>query len=151
MRKVNTIKLGATKGDKFIKDANDVFTYYISLDFKNYTAKQKPTKIVNIEVNEMDKDGTFKDLFPYPEKQAMTQSQIIEFVKNHKEELNKDYGNFFLFKDKGDFSVAFVDVYGGQPGAYVYPFSNDVVWNATYQHRVFSLQLDPKTLKTKSL
>jgi|SRR3989344_1180160 len=38
-------------------------------------------------------------------------------------------------------SVANVNVNGGQPNANVYKFSNDNIWNANYEHHVFTPKL----------
>lgn len=147
MKYLNTVKINKTKGIKLIKDASDVFTGYLSSDFNNYTDKQKPTKETNVDIFEIDKDGTLKDFFPHPKKQAMTQEQIIDVCENHKDQLlDTGYANFFLFKDKGKYSVADVYRYDGRlPDAFVHSFSYGYVWSAHSRLRIFSLQLNPKT------
>lgn len=153
MKLLKTINLKATKGTELIKDAGDVFTGYISSDFEKYTEKSKPTKKITLVVSEMDEDGTYRDIFLNPEKQAMTQNQIIEFCKNYKDYLRKNrYATFFLFKEKEEFFVAIArfDDYG-RLGVDVYEFSGGYVWNAEYRHHVVSPQLDSKSLSPKSL
>lgn len=153
MKHLKIVELNKTNGKDFIYQADEIFKGYLSDKFKNYTDKQKPTKAVKLDISEMDRDGTFKDLFTCPEKQFLTQSQIIEFVKNYKHDLRQDgYATFLLFKEKDEFFVASVsfDVLGRFLVS-VYQFSYDFVWFAKYRLRLGSLQLDSKTLKNQTL
>lgn len=152
MKYIKTIKLKATKGTRTIAQASDIFTGYIDPNFKNWglDVKEKPTKPSTIDIFEMDKDATFKELFLEPEKQVMTQDQVIEFCINHKDELNQNgYANFFLIKRDNNFFVASVSVSDGRPGGCVDEFSDRFIWRAYSRHRVFSPQLDTKTLSSK--
>lgn len=150
MKHLKTINLLTTKGTKTIAQASDVFTSYIDSDFKkwNLDVQDKPTKAVNLDVFEMDKNGTFKDIFTNPDKQVMTQEQIIYFCKNHKEELHKDWYTFFLFKRVGVLFVACVSLDDlGRLGVRVDPFSYDRTWLAECPRRFVAPQLVSKTLE----
>lgn len=93
---------------------------------------------------EMDKDATFKQMYEgYDlDKACLTQGQILEFIKSHKDKLRDGgYSTFFLFKvakgDKSEFFVARVYVYDdGTLSAYVRRFSYGLVWDAGRRHRV---------------
>src|SRR3990167_1164082 len=113
MKYLKTVKLEAIKGDKTISQAKDLFSGYISPTFNNLNIKDNPTKAQKIDIFEIDRDGTFKDFFTQPEKQVMTQEQVIEFCKNHRDDLKQGgAANFFLLKKHNDFFVADVRVYG---------------------------------------
>lgn len=131
-----------------IARADDIFSY-IDSDFENYgTDKKSPkTKETEVAVLEMDKDGTLADIFGSISKDTgsmvMTQAQIIEFVKTHKDKLRTDYySSFFLFKVGNEFFVARVDLLvDGSLSAGVGHFSRGGVWYAEYRPRVVVPQL----------
>lgn len=145
LKKLNTITIQAKK-----KSAApiDVFTSYLSNNFPRKTQKVSARPF---EVYEIEKDGTFNDFFPNPEKQAMTIGEITEFCKNHSDQLQKEWYTFFLFKDGSDFFVASVDVcdYGLSLG--VYPLSDGYVWDARFQLHVVVPQLTLETLESPTL
>lgn len=126
-----------------IARADDVFSY-IDSDFTDWKTdvKSEKTAATEMAMLEMDKDGTFADIFGSiskdTESMVMTQAQIIEFMKSHKKELRTDsYSTFFLFKVKSEFFVARVFLYsGGALVACVYRFSYDFVWSAECRRRV---------------
>jgi hypothetical protein len=72
----------------------------------------------------------------------MTQGQIIEFCKNHKEELGQNWYNFFLIKENDEYFVADVHVHSDGLKAVVVRFVNGDVWSAEFRLRVFVPQLD---------
>ncbi len=148
---IKTIELESTKGTKLIRDARYVFSGYISSGFDEYIEKSKATGRIQMNVSQMMEDSTFKDMFPFPEKQLVTQEQIIEFCKNYKDLLRKDgYATFFLFKNKGEFFVARVGFGGdGRLEVGVSPFSSDGVWGAECQYLVVSPQLDSESLSSE--
>lgn len=89
-----------------IARADDVFAY-IDSDFENYDTDKKSLKTeeTKVAVLEVEKDGTFKDIFDSISKDTdslcLTQAQIIEFVKNEKDKLRDgEFSTFFLFKVK---------------------------------------------------
>lgn len=130
---LHTIALPATKGTSTIAQATDVFTSYIDSNFKTWgiDKKGRPTKKVNLQVREMTEDGTFAQIFTDPENMCISQEQIIEFCKNHKEKLSQEWYTFFLFKVDEKFFVARVlvdDRYGLY--ASVHEFSYGLVWHA---------------------
>lgn len=147
------IKIKKTAGTKLIKDAKYVF-YWIDSDFANYglTTEEIETVPTNVEIFEMDKDATFRELFTDPEHQWMTQEQVITFVTNEKDKLQQDgYATFFLLKKDNQFFVAEVLVVSVGLGVGVFRFGHDDVWRAVDRHRVVVPRLDTQTLKSASL
>lgn len=137
MKKLTTVQLRATTGKETIADSN-LFSY-IDSDFKNWglNIPDKETKAMNLDIVELTKDATFGQMFKNPEKQTMTQGQILEFVKNHKENLCQNWYTFFLFKVGNKFFVAFVSL--GDDGGlevHVREFSYDYVWGGERRRRL---------------
>lgn len=133
------IKIPATKGRKVIADADDMFSYIDSC-FESYGADKAGdnTTATELAVLELDTDMTFTQMFPNPQKQALTQAQIIAFVKNHKDKLRTEgYATFFLFKSGEEFFVAGV-VFNddGSLEVSVDRFERDGVWDASDRRRV---------------
>lgn len=153
MNHIKTLKIKATTGTETISGSK-LFSY-IDSDFKNFEMdkKAKPTKAIKVDVMEIDKNGMFKDYFTDPEEQAMTQGQILEFIKEHKDYLRQDgYATFFLFKNGSDFFVARVDLRdGGRLLVYVGPFSRDDVWDGEYRHRLVVPQLTLSESSSESI
>ncbi len=139
MKTLKTIKLKAATGKETIAKASELFTGWIDSDFKNWNLDftGEKTKAMELTVCEMTEDQTFAQMFPNPEKMTLTQSQIIEFVKNHKDLLHPDgWATFFLFKVGTEFFVARVHVYDdGQLYAHVHRLSFDYVWLAESRYR----------------
>lgn len=141
--------IGATDGTEIIADATDTFPGWIDSDFRAYGADEAsgPTVETPVAVYEMVKDATFAQMFGSlgadTQKLCLTQSQIIGFVKAHRDWLRTDgYATFFLVRSKGKFfvaSVSFVD--GGRLGVYVRRFEGDRAWSAVYRHRLVVPQL----------
>lgn len=127
------IKLPALKG-KPIAKAIEVFGY-IDSDFKDYQMDSK-ANAMEVAVLELTEDMTFEQMFF--ESQVLTQSQIIEFCKTHKDKLKTGgWATFFLFKVDNDFFVAGVYFHdGGQLQVYVDQFENACVWYGDYRFRV---------------
>lgn len=140
-------------GDDIIKNADETFTY-IDSDFKNrkLTSGQK-ANTQTLELYEITKDAKLKQMFESLgvdlDKLCLTQSQIIEFCKNHKNLLRTDgYATFFLFrKDEklpakpDNLFVAIVYFDDDGLNVHVSKFEYDDVWNAEYRHRVVLPQL----------
>ncbi len=118
--------------------ASSVYPGYLSSNVKDWSLEtiQKETKRTKLKVFKMTKSADYEDLFlsinQDKKKMCMTQAQIIEFCKKHKDKLRKDgYGTFFLFEEDGKFFVARVDVdSGGLLGLGVDEFTRDGVWSA---------------------
>lgn len=143
------IKIPALKGSKTIADS-ELFSY-IDSDFKNWNTnvRGKKTKAQNLEVLEIDENGTFRDFFTEPEKMVLSQEQILHFLKNYKDKLSQNWYTFFLFKVGDEFFVALVGLFdGGQLGVRVHRFSYDLVWGAGGRRRVVVPQLTPSNLES---
>ena len=101
-----TITISPTDGTRTIAKARDVFMGDIDSETFaawNLNRPSKSTKNTSAVVYEMTKDGTFVSIFGSLgrcfDNMCFTQSQIIDFVKHHKDTLRKDgQGMFFLFK-----------------------------------------------------
>ena len=132
------LKIKETSGKKLIKDAKGFA--WIDNDFVNYGASGigKPAKEIKVNVYDMDKNVIFKEIFTNPEEMYLTQEQILEFIKNHKEYLRTyGYATFFLFKSGDEFFVArasFGD--GSRLRLGVYRLLVDGVWGASSRRRV---------------
>ena len=139
------IVIAPTSGRRVIADAKNVFDGYIDPDFRNWKADEagKPTPKTPVQVYEMAQDATFAQMFSDPDKTALTQNQIIEFIEKHPEWLRKDgYATFFLFRSYGKLFVAGVRVLDvGGLDVYVYRLDYGYVWFAERQDRVVLPQL----------
>lgn len=125
-------------GTELIKNAKDMFKY-IDRDFVGYGASQiqNETPESKLDIYEMVEDATLTQIFN-TETDVMTQGQILEFVKNHKDKLRTDgYATFFLFKSNKNFFVADVGFGGdGTLGVDVDRLEGGLVYGASYRHRV---------------
>lgn len=135
---LEAVKLDKTSGKDYIAEAKDVFKSYIDSDFKHWKldkeGEEKPE--TNLVVSELIKDATYKNIFTGDlDKLCLTQSQIIEFCKNHKDLLS-GYWTFFLFKENNEFFVAYVRVNGDGLDVRVGKFAYGRVWPAKYRPRV---------------
>jgi hypothetical protein len=150
-----TIVIEPTDGMRTIAQAKNVFTNGIDPDFVNWGLNNpgQATEEMVATVFEMVKDGTFENVFgslnlPL-EQSCFTQSQIIDFVVNHKDKLRQDgYGTFFLFKKDQNLpatpdNLFVASVYVRSDGLYVHVgrFSCDRVWHAGCRHRFVFPQL----------
>jgi len=142
-----SLTLDAVNGTETLVDAKDVFAH-IDPDFKNWGADEKgpETGETAVDVYEMVKDATFSQMFRKlnvdARKLCLTQHQIKNFVKKHRNWLRIDgYATFFLFESKGNLFVASVDFYSGDEfHVDVDQFEDLDVWYAEYRHRVVVLQ-----------
>lgn len=135
MKTLHNITIPKLSGKKTIAQAR-IFSYLDS-DFKNYGTDKpgKKTEETKFAVCEMTEDATFKQLFTKPEEMAMTQEQILYFLENHRDLLNQDWYNFFLFKIEDEFFVAYVYVHDRGLRVLAYRLSHDDVWDAEPQRR----------------
>ncbi|MCL4399717.1 hypothetical protein M1506_00360 [Patescibacteria group bacterium] len=145
--RTDNLIISKTSGKKTISQKTKLFSW-IDPDFGNYGAdeKGKPKPKTTCAVYELVENATLREMFGElgdPQKLCLTQEQIIEFVKKHKEELNQDgWADFFLFESNGQLFVAYVSVYsGGRLKVDVYHFGYSYVWNAGYHYRVVVPQL----------
>ena len=137
------VVIGATDGMDTIAEAKSTFSGWIDRDFVGYgtNVSGRPTKSTKTQVFEMTKNGTFAQIFggfgENLDRLCLTQSQIIRFVKGHEKWLRTDgYGTFFLFKENGEFFVAFVYRFVGVLEVFACRLSYDDVWGAEYRLRV---------------
>jgi hypothetical protein len=141
LKKLTTIQCPALNGKKLIKDS-DLFSW-IDSDFENYgTSEQgEKTKAMKLSVLEMTEDASFKQMFT--EQMALTQEQIIWFIREHRDKLRDNgYSTFFLFKSGSEFFVAYVDFSSdGALRVYVYRLELGNVWRAGYRRRLVAPQL----------
>lgn len=136
-------EIAATSGYETIARATDIFTGYLDPDFVRWNTDERgvATGPAKADVYEMDrKDATFREMFTSlgdPESLVLSQGQIIDFCKRHRDLLRQDgYATFFLFKAHGELFVAGVDVGGGKLLAYVRRFGLGSRWCADYRPRV---------------
>ncbi len=138
-----SIILDSEDGTKTLAKAKDLFSW-IDSDFNNYGTDQKgaPTKETALQVYEMNEDATFSKMFGSLDsdltKFCLTQAQIKQFVKRHKNWLRGEgYGTFFLFESNNQFFVAYVDVHSDDAlEVSVHRFENSNVWSADDRHQV---------------
>jgi hypothetical protein len=143
-----SLVLDRVDGQQTLANAKDLFAH-IDPDFKNWKADEKgsATPITPVQVYEMTKDATFQQMFGSlssdSKKLCLTQSQIIEFVKKHRNWLRTDgYTTLFLFESNNQLFVAGVDVAsGGALEVLVARFGFPSVWGAGGRHRLVVPQL----------
>jgi len=143
-----TLFLDECDGQNTIADSKGIF-YSIDSDFKNYGANQKgvATPKIPVEVYEQVKDGKLSKIFGSLNsdlyKLCLTQAQILNFIKNHKNWLRLDgLATFFLFESCEKFFVANMRVDSDGLHACVRDFDFDIVWNAEFRHRFVLPQLE---------
>jgi hypothetical protein len=138
------IVIRATKGERTIAQAKEVFTWGIDRDFTNWglDVPGEAKSETPVEIHEMTEDGNFKTIFNSLgrnlDELCFSQEQVITFVEDNKEWLRKDgYATFFLIKKENEFCVADVDLSeGGSPLALVARFSDDGGWGGDDRRRV---------------
>lgn len=142
------LKIEALDGKRYIYGKKDVFNNYIDSDFKNWKLDKKsnPTQETKVDVYELIKNATFKEMFVGNlDKLCLTQDQIIEFCDKHPDWLNQEEGyTFFLFKVNKEYFVARVDVDSDGLIVHVDRFERDYLWLDEYCHRLVVPQLDDK-------
>lgn len=140
--------LDPVDGMEVIADAKEVFAW-IDSDFRNWGVDQKgqATGETPVRVCKMVEDATFKQMFVSlssdTRKLCLTQSQIIGFVKKHRQWLRTDgYATFFLFKSHDQLFVALVAFRSdGALSVIVHQFGDPHVWGGGSRRRVVVPQL----------
>lgn len=147
--------LDPTDGTETLANANDLFSH-IDPDFNNWGTNKKgaSTQQQFVDVYEMTNDATFAEMFGSlsnnPDQLCLTQAQIKQFVKKHRDKLCIDgFTTFFLFKGKkmkgvksSQLFVAGVGVVsGGGLWVSVHRFGRSFVWPAGDRLRVVVPQL----------
>lgn len=158
--------LPANDGTRTIAQASDVFAE-ISSNFKNWNLDlpSRSSQAQSVIVLEMVKDGDYQTIFgelcgihlSYGKTEiemwlqnklphlCLSQEQVIDFVRFHKEWLCADgYGTFFLFRKGDEIPLSFKDVFvafvrvfaDGGLKVNVYSFLNGYVWGAKSHLRV---------------
>lgn len=142
------ITIESLDGQEFISGAKDIFKSYIDEDFKTWGINKpgSATTEIQVDVHEMVKDGTFKEIFTSIsddlEKLVMTQAQICLFCKKHLNWFRQDeYCTFFLTKQGEEYFVVYVSVLFGGLNVSVYRFENDDVWYVECRRLVVVPQL----------
>ena len=137
------LTISPADGKEILANAKDVFAW-IDKDFVNWGANEtgQATESIPVAVYEMAKNANFKDMFGSLGNPDLTQAQIKDFVKQHRDWLRTDgYGTFFLFKSNGNMFVADVRVVFDGLHVGVDRFGYSYVWNAAGRHRVVVPQL----------
>lgn len=153
LKYLTTISLEATTGKETIAQSRDVFTIWLSHDFKDWglDKESKPTRAVKVDVLEMQEDATFMEIFSSLgslDSLALTQGQIIEFCKNYRDIIGQnDLATFFLFKVDCDYFVAGVSVIDHYLKADLFRLNNDCLWHAEHHRRVVVLHMPDRTNK----
>ena len=133
------ITIKALNGKEFIYDSNDVFKCYVDEDFKTWGINKpgSATTEIQVDVHEMVKDGTFKEIFTSIsndiKKLVLTQAQIKKFCRKHAKWLRQDeYCTFFLTKQGEEYFVVNVHVNSDGLPVNVNRFEHDYVWHGAY-------------------
>ncbi len=144
------LSLSESDGEAIIFKAKNVFKHYIDPGFQNWDLrrKSKTTLETEVEVYEMVKDATFKDIFisllDNIDSLCLTQSQIIDFCEKHRSHLRQDvYATFFLTKKdfgkpatEDNLFVVSVRVFSDGLDVLVFHFDDARVWRAGFRPRV---------------
>jgi hypothetical protein len=137
LRYLRSLTLAPVSGAVTIASAKDVFTDYLDPNFRQWGTNKVGTdsKASRVDVLEAVMGGTFKQLFgslgPDPRSLCLSQGQIVEFCRTHREHLRQEsYGTFFLFEVDDDFFVAYVNVVSGELKALVRRFEYESFWRA---------------------
>lgn len=134
------LEVGATDGTETFKSSG-LFTGGIYGLAVPIAAKGKATLVTKATVWEMILDGMFSLLFGSlgQGRKRWTEAQVVRFCRDHRDKLRtQGYATFFEMEGDVVASVYFDD--SGQLHVYVYSFSYDDDWYATYRHRLVSLQ-----------
>jgi len=143
-----TLVLEVLDGKATIANAKSTFKSYLDSDFKNWKLNNKgnATEEIPIQVYEMAKNANYSQMFNSLSSDldslCLTQNQIIRFCEKYPSHLRQD-GNatFFLFKENGEYFVAYVDVRSGGLRVGVRRFGGGGVWDAGGARRVVVPQL----------
>ncbi len=137
-----TIKVKATSGRSTIAKSEEVFKFWLDLDFEGYDLDnpQRITKEIPVEVYEIVANADFKTIFTSLDQNidnlCLTQNQIVEFCKNYRNYLRSTWTVFFLFKENNEYFVADVYVSLGGLVVYIQRFEDAYVWFADHRHHV---------------
>ncbi len=102
-----------------IVDAKNTFKagIHIGSYIKNNSINESSinTKETLVRPLELIKDAEIYEIFDSEnlDKVYFTQAQIISFCENYSHQLSQDSSNLFLFKEKGEYFVANVTMFGG--------------------------------------
>ena len=139
-----TLVLDETDGAETISGAKDTFPGGIDRDFVNWGADEAsgPTGKTPVAVYELAQDATFAQMFGSvsddPGRLCLSQSQILGFVKKHRNWLHPDRWAMFSYSSRsGELfvaSVAFDD--RARLDVDVNLFESDDVWSAELRPRL---------------
>ncbi len=130
-----------TDGSRIIADASNAFPGGIDPNFRKRASEAgKPTEKTLVKVYEMIQDATFTQMFNAlaadVSRLCLTQSQIIEFVEAHRDQLQGGFAGqtYFLFRSYNQLFVAYVEFSSSGCGPlaaglrdfeYIYSWSHD--------------------------
>lgn len=122
---------------------------YIDSDFEKWNVvDSEQIKKRELKYSKLKENKTFSQIFNNPEKQWVSQEEILDFCENKKDLLSKKGSIFFLLKTDSGFFVAYVYVNSdGYVNVYVYDLSNVYEWVASSEHRIVVPATKPELLK----
>ncbi|HTX87315.1 MAG TPA: hypothetical protein VMC41_04615 [Candidatus Nanoarchaeia archaeon] len=145
LRRVKVLELDACDGKVDISLVDKVFAFASSLFKDLMVVVGLATPQMKVAVYELVRDAKFVDIFTSLssdlDRLCLTQGQIIEFCRNHSEDLSRDGITSFLFKVNGEYFVADVRVRSDGLYARVCRFGDGGVWRGGYRPRVVVPQL----------
>jgi hypothetical protein len=145
LRLVKVVELEACDGKVDVSLLDKVFAIASSLFRKLMVVVGLATPKTKVAVYELRDDVKFVDAFASLssdfEKMCLTQAQIIEFCRNHSNDLSREGAIFFLFKGNDKRFVAYVNVLSDGLFARAYHFENVVLWGAGHCGQLVVLQL----------
>jgi len=141
LRYVQTITLAPTKGRATLAEAKTVFTGWIDEDFKTLDTdvSGEDTNETMVNVCEIIRDGSYGTFFASlgdPHKLVLTQGQIEEFCRSHRDSLwQEGLAACFLFEVRGMLFVASVgESEDGELTVKLDDFNHDFFWLASFDH-----------------
>jgi len=144
LRLCSITTVGATDGKGTIAEDNEVFSGGVDAEFQDFPktdVASQPTPETPVRVFSIFNRGRFKQIFGAfggsLDRLCFTQSQIIQFVKDHPEYFRSEgHETFFLFKEVNTFFVVGVYRSCDTLGANLYSLSSNLTWGFEYGHQV---------------
>ena len=145
LKLIDEVTISATDGKSVICGQKELFRGSIDGNFRDFGLDQPSdsTPETGVKVFDHIKDGEFNQIFcsfgVSLEVLALTQSQVIEIVKNKRELLSQNgWDSFFLLQAGHEYFVASVFCFsGGDLCILLYRLDSSIVWDGGYGNRVF--------------
>ncbi|MFP4515039.1 MAG: hypothetical protein ACLFNO_03505 [Parcubacteria group bacterium] len=137
-----TIKIEATTDKAGIAKSKEVFKSWLDPDFDSLDldVEQKPSEGVEVEVYELKKGRTFKEIFASFKQDldslCFTQQQIVKFCQMYEDRLHPNWVTFFPFKENNDYFIAYVRKYPDGLYALALCYEFNLVWEAKCSYRL---------------